>query len=701
MLCTDCAKPHKLFSYQLIGGHMNGKPNTMCISLAEIAALTRVKRPVVSMWRSRSQDSTTPFPDPVQLNRGQQLFDAEQVRDWLVATQHGNNPQAPEDLAAFARHDSSRTDPEAAFSALTALITLRRMTGQPLAAMSTDDLLDAADDADPDDDFLYSEIEALGGNAMDFAIQVDQLVDAAYSPEAAFETLMGERFRSGLRDHADTALAGPAIELAAKTAVELSTHTGTGELVFVDPTSGGSDLLVAVLAGLPEDADPRLLTRSGPDAASRTALRRLLVHGVHRERLHLSHSGEFAVAEPAVHVASYPPPGAPEMRALGILSDIENTVLQMDDSQLGVVIAPAAALTDALEEPGSSAVRADLLRSGRVRAIVRLPAGLVPAKTRQALALWVLGPAHTSVPIAERWTMVADLSDTNLSHNVVQDLVGDLAVSMGSAATIRAHAMRFARVVPTSRLLARRGALVRRAAEPGQDTDAAEDAVRADRLLAQLNTPAADATLLPLSVSLGYGSPATGTVDELLSRDHLRYVKGVRLLAGLPVMDDGGARVLGLPELGHGETSGRTASAGRRINRLVLEANHPHARLSEPGDVVFATAPTPAAMVDVEGGSVVEYPARVLRISAMDPGGLMPEILAADINAAASKDWRGWSLRLVPHATAQQLRPVLAQLEREKVAARLRLERLIELTALIRDGVSAGGLVVDTTIDLP
>ncbi|MBP2412275.1 hypothetical protein JOF48_001074 [Arthrobacter stackebrandtii] len=679
---------------------MSGQSNTLRISLAEIAALTRVKRPVVSMWRRRSEDTETPFPEAVQLKGGQQLFDAGQVQDWLAATGHGNNPQAVQDMAAFARHDSSRTDPAAAFAATTALITLRRLNGGPLGELGTDDLLDAADENDPDDEFLYSEIENLGAAVVDFALRADQLVEAAYSPEAAFETLMRDRFRAGLRDHADTALAGAAIELAARAAVELSRNGGTEAPVFVDASSGGSDLLVAVVHTLPEDADPRLLTSNDGGQASRTALRRLLVHGARREHLQVTESGAFGVSEPAVHVASYPPPGAPGMRPAQMLAAIENTVLQMDDSQRGVVVAPAAALTDAVEDPAAVAVRSDLLRSGRVRAIVRLPSGLVPAKTRQALALWVLGPAHASVPIAERWTMVADLSGTALTADAVQDLVGDLAVSMESAATIRAHAMRFARVVPTSRLLASRGALVKPASGRGPGRDAAEQAVRADALLARLNAPSATPSGLPLAVSLGHGAPATASVEEQLSRGHLRYVKGARLLAALPATDDGGARVLGLPELGLAEASGTGAPGERRVDRLVLAANHPHARLSEPGDVVFATAPTPAAMVDVEGGSVVEYPARVLRISGADPGGLMPELLAADINAAASKNWRGWALRLVPHATAQQLRPVLDLLDQEEAAARLRLAQLTELTALLRDGVSAGSLVVDATIDL-
>ncbi|MCQ9162782.1 hypothetical protein [Arthrobacter sp. STN4] len=679
---------------------MSEPATTLRISLAEIAALTRVKRPVVSMWRSRSRDTPTPFPDPVQVNRGQQLFDAGEVGGWLEATQHGNNPHARADMASFARHDSARTDPEASFAAQTALITLRRLAGGPLAALGPGELLDAADEADPDDDFLYSEIEGLGQDAQEWAARADQLVDAAYSPAAALEQLLRERFRAGLRGYADTALAEAAVELAARTAVELAGHGDTGWPVFVDPTAGGSDLLVAVLDRLPEDADPVFVTRSGRDQASRTALRRLLVHGARRRALTVTGTGQFTVGEPAVHVASYPPPGAPDLAAPDILADIDNTVLQMDDSQRGVVMAPASVLTDALDDVKAAEVRSDLLRSGRVRAVVRLPAGLVPARTRQALALWVLGPAHASVPIAERWTMVADLTGTVLTSDAVQDLVGDLALSLGTAGTIHAHAMRFARVVPTSRLLARRGALVRHGADLPDESDAAGQAVRADRLLAQLNDPGSTPAPVPLRVSLGKGAPSSGTVESLLARGHLRYVQGVRLAAGLPLAHDGGARVLGLPELGHGAGKGRRGAAARRIGRLVLAANHPNARLTEPGDVVFTTSPAPAALVDGEGGAVVEYPARVLRISGADPGGLMPELLAADINAAASKDWRHWALRLVPHAAAQQLQHVLGLLERERAAAQLRLDRLTELTTLLRDGVSAGGLAVDATIDL-
>jgi hypothetical protein len=669
------------------------------ISLAEIAALTQVKRPVVSMWRRRSLNTDTPFPEPVAADRGQQLFDAGQVNDWLLSTGRGNNPHAAEDMAAFARQDSARTDPQSDFEAQTALITLRHVIGEPLSSLDVDDLLDAADGADPDDEFLYSEIEGLGAFGPQSAGRVDQLVDAAYSPVAAFEQLMRDRFRAGLRAHADTALTSPAINLAASIAVELATSNEAGQHappVFVDSTPGGSDLLVGILNCLPEDADPTVLTPTTEDPTSRLVRRRLLVHGAHRETLIVTGTGQFALNGPAIHVGSYPSPGAANMTPLEILSGIENTVLQMNDQQRGIVLAPASILADALTDPGLDEVRSDLLRSGRLRAIVRLPAGLVPTRTRQAQALWVLGPAHASVPIAERWTLVADLSTVALTDDVVQDLVGDLAVSMGTAATIRAHAMRFARLVSTSTLLGGRGALIRQPAGPRATADAAQRAVRVDALVAQLNADSADRAPLRLRVEVGQGTPSSATVDALMAQGHLHYVRGTRLDASTMNTKNDGARVLGVPELSPSGAAG--GAAMRHINRLVLAAANPGARFTEPGDIVFTAGPAPAAMVDTEGGAVVEYAARVLRISPVDPGGLMPELVAADISASGSKDWRRWALRRLPHAAAQGLRPVLAELEAECAATEIRLERLKELTTLIRDGVSSGGLIVADNI---
>ena len=64
---------------------------SLLISLADVARLARVQRPVVSMWRSRSAATDSPFPMPIERAGPQELFDAEQVVSWLELTGRGNN----------------------------------------------------------------------------------------------------------------------------------------------------------------------------------------------------------------------------------------------------------------------------------------------------------------------------------------------------------------------------------------------------------------------------------------------------------------------------------------------------------------------------------------------------------------------------------------------------------------------------------
>ena len=100
--------------------------------------------------------------------------------------------------------------------------------------------------------------------------------------------------------------------------------------------------------------------------------------------------------------------------------------------------------------------------------------------------------------------------------------------------------------------------------------------------------------------------------------------------------------------------------------------------------------------MDVDGGSAVVFPARVLRIDAGDPGGLLPDVIAADINRfpAADKSWRQWRLRRVADAQRKKLAESLARLQHEQQQARERLERLEELATLITDGVAGGSLTL-------
>src|SRR5699024_7170127 len=94
------------------------------ISLSGVARLARVQRPVVSMWRSRSQHSDAPFPDPISTVGSRELFDAHVVADWLSATGRGNNPDVREDASAAALLDQLNDVDEQTSLALAALIAL-------------------------------------------------------------------------------------------------------------------------------------------------------------------------------------------------------------------------------------------------------------------------------------------------------------------------------------------------------------------------------------------------------------------------------------------------------------------------------------------------------------------------------------------------------------------------------------------------
>ncbi|MDQ0212648.1 hypothetical protein [Arthrobacter bambusae] len=63
----------------------------LLMNLSDVAALAHVQRPVVSMWRKRSIGSAQPFPGPVALEGGREVFDADQVAAWLAVTGRGNN----------------------------------------------------------------------------------------------------------------------------------------------------------------------------------------------------------------------------------------------------------------------------------------------------------------------------------------------------------------------------------------------------------------------------------------------------------------------------------------------------------------------------------------------------------------------------------------------------------------------------------
>lgn len=647
------------------------------LTLLDVSLLARVQRPVVSMWRTRSRTTGTPFPAPVETSNQQELFDADEVVSWLKQTGRGNNPDVAEDAAAFASNARENIE------VLSALLVLRALNGLALGGMDPEDVLDLAEEIDPDDDCILREIEDNPASLAPLLALSDQLSEASYSSLEAFEKLMDDRPRTR---RTEAVFAASAIDLLASAAVALGGETKT----FADATPGEGDVLLAIADTFTESENVTIGLSPTLHASSRMALRRLRINAFSRENLRLE---SFATRIPGlVTVAHFPSRDRVDLTGRQILTAIDDISLDMDSSQAAVILAPASLLTDALPSGSMAHIRDSLLRSGKIRAAVRLPAGLLTTKPRQPMALWVIGKERIEVPIAERWMMVADLSDAGLDEAGHHDLVADLLASMHDKDVIRARAFRFGRLVQTRLLLAGDGNLCSRpriAPPPtANGSDMAALLVMAEN---EINTLNADAGNRHLSITVDPGDARvkqSETLGDLLHHKHLTLLPGTRLEDAYSRADEG-FTVLGLPEL-------RGSNTPRYVDRLLLASNYPRAQLTEPGDVIFSDVGESTALVDPHGASIVEYPARVLRITRANPSGLIASVLAADIHGRQDGPWRRWRVKRFPKEQLEKTTAALNAIARERQAALDRIARLDRLSALLTEGSATAALRIET-----
>lgn len=648
----------------------------LLIDLTGVARLADVQRPVASMWRTRFASSADPFPQIVSTTGGRLLFDAMSVAHWLARTEHGNNPEAVADAAAAATPPGFDIADAAHVAAVDALLALRAAFGEPVGGTNAASLQHRAAAIDPDDACLATEVS---GANLDWAEWADLLADAAYSPLEASRVL--ER-----RHAATTSSAGSAGPLASEADALLVSLT---EALVSDRGDHSPELVLS--AGVSPSLAAELLSCVGDDVelvvlptAGRGIRRRLLCDGMplppssssaHVPRLFVMRLPSLAAGSPASALAG---------TTADILSTVNELVLSLRDHDRAIVVAPAAVLTHALAPAGHLA-RTDILRSGRIRAIAKLPAGLVTSAPREALALWVLGRETGDVAIADRFTAVADLTDATLTAATRADLTSDVLAAMGSAFDVRAHAFRFTRLARTTSLLASRGALLtgstsRNPAQSTRDLPALIDQARTE-----LGDDAPGRAPAP---TLGPALPAAH-VETLIAERHLRMLPGTRVSPD--EYSASGLVAIGADDLEHPARIG-----DRRVDPLVFAARHPSARLTVAGDVVFRTAPTPRAWVDPDGSKIVAHPARVLRIDPADPGGLVPELIAADITQSPGGPgaWRRWRLRRVaPHVSAP-LRQALADLATLRDTLARRIEALDTYTELLTAGVVSGAVTL-------
>ena len=644
----------------------------LLIDMAGVARLADVQRPVASMWRTRLAATEDPFPQAVSDHAGRPMFDASQVAEWLSRTDHGNNPDARADAAGAAIPSGFAFSDRQAVSELEALIALDALRGS-LEGLTAANLPQVAHAADSNDESLRAELVAhadRGAPWLDYAVR---LIDAAYSPAAAQE-LVGRR-RAALLSTAGSAgpLTGEAIALVVAATQALIADARADVTVTLD--AHDVELAAALATAVGDQADLALPT--GVDA--RRVRRRLISAG------HWLVGPSRLADSCSVLIARVPAASSDDTTT--VLRTIDEVSLSLREQDAAIVIGPSKALIDALE-PAAEMLRADILRTGRVRGIGRLAAGLVETASRESLALWMLGAPMGQVAIADRFTVVADLIDTPLTAAARADLVSDVVASMGSAREVRAHSFRFAQFVQTRNLLARGGSLVgapraKRQAHPNPNDlpaliDAAAAAVHAD--------------VAPYAIGAhATPPPAPASVAELEREGHLRVVSGTRLDQELVGSD-------GLVVVAASDLDDPTVIGAARVDQFVFAARHPSAGLTRPGDVVFRTGPTSAAWVDVDGSKVVSYPARVLRITAADPGGLVPELMAADIaqHPAGPGAWKRWMLRRVAPQAIAPLRGALIDIAARRDALRDRAAKLDRYAELLAAGVVAGAVTLES-----
>ena len=643
----------------------------LLIDLAGVARLADVRRPVASVWRTRFASGADPFPAPVSARSGRAFFDGEAVARWLVRTEHGNNPDAVADAAASATPDGFDIADPRHVAAVDALLALHAASGGPSDDRTPAELRRRAADADPDNACLVDEVAHASGDWVEWA---SRLADAAYSAVQA-SRLLERRHAAVSRSAGSAGALTPAAEALLVSLVDALRIGDLAELILdggIDP-SLGAELIAQAGDGV------EVVVK--PSAAGRRVRRRLLCDAVAQPAAMSRGDG------PRLHVIRLP---SDDVRtAAAMLGVVDDLALGMRDHDRAVVLAPASALLERLSRTGD-ATRTDVLRTGRVRAIVRLPVGVVSSSWREVLALWVLGREAAKVPLAERFTAVADLTDRPLTPATLADLASDVLAAMGTVRDLRAHAFRFAGLVRTTALLAARGDLMPRGGLPAWERLSHDLAARLDHAHRALGEDA------PGGAPAGAPGPRVGAarVEDLLADRHLRLISGTRVAP--EELTDTGWIVVGAEEL---EDPARLG--GRRVDPLAFPARHPSAQLTAAGDVIFRTAPTPKAWVDADGSKVVAHPARVLRVRAADPGGLIPELVAADIARAPGGPaaWRRWRMRRVAPAAAAPLRAALAKIATRRAGLDRRIRALDDYSELLADGVVAG--VVTLPAPLP
>ena len=689
---------------QLPGRALGGAP---LISMPEIAALAGVRRPVVTTWRRRHIG----FPAPVGGSIAAPLFDARAVVEWLVGTGRADRAQVEPELSLHTLAAIGAEFPAADLVAmLTALICLRWLDeDEPLDAGQGDVIAVAGRRAarvDPADDLLLSEIRQLPPGSGWLARAADDLIEAAWGCQGAFERIMAARHRFGAAELYAGAVTPELAWLVARLS-GAGEHSAPDSLLVADPAAGTGDLLTAAVELLGVDHPPRCGGAERSTYLARLVRRRLVVHAIPLPEADIRAAGEFPdeAGNPDIIVTQIPYQPQESRSAEAVLDRLGDISARLRPDATAVVIGPADVLVSAL--PAYSAAeraRAKLLQGRMVEAVIRLPGGLAPYRPGYETALWVLRPARQS-PWRGR-ILLADVSDRELTDEVIDELTEDVLTWRRGGYDPRAHTRTLSDQVQISDLVEPpRPLLVRRSRTARErQSGAAAQVVRVAELEAELARIEASAAAARGPVQCGITArggdrPVLATIGALTKAGRLTMVKGTRL-SPAHLAETGQFPVLGGPEL-----LGRGRRGQRKIDRATLAAHYPRARLTEPGDVVVTTVPRLAAAVDHDGYSVPEFPARILRIPAAEQAFFTPQVLAALLSADEHGNRPAGAVRhvrrldqhhivLLSPAEVQRLHALLTRLDRQLTHAQQEIDALTEIRHVTASGLLDGTLTI-------
>jgi hypothetical protein len=651
---------------------------TPLVTLGQIAELAGVGRSAVSNWRKRFED----FPPPTaSATGGRDLFLLPAVEAWLITNKRLAREKESERLL-FSATDILRADLDVRgiIEVLCAALTFVYFRGGA-AGLARRAAVDRRLDEDASPAELFAPLETL-------------------EPETCTQLLrlVGRHDRVAIPSLLDGVLARHPRFVETRTSDKLSElliRLSLGDApppylnrVF-DPAAGQGGLLLA--AARATGSDVELAGQEISDAALRIARQRLYVEG---HRAELTHGDSLIKdAHPDLRadvVLCDPPYGIKASFPAAVLTDarwafgkpgvgvadyawLQHVVHHLTADGRGYVLLPLSTL---FRDGGDARVRAAMLRSGAVEAVVALPARAAD-HTAMPLALWIVRrPNGSGDP-----TRVLLVDSAGASAESGNPLDGALIERIAQAvefwrcrAEVREEDRRFAVAVSVLDLDASANLLPARWVCGASELDVESRRRDLRAAVAEIGVATWELLKAEINVDKLVGDPgalAWISIGELVAEGRAEIVRGIRLRP--EDSRPNGRQVLRPRDVQPGG-DGVTAY----VDRQALPRWRP---ITRRGDIVVALLDDHlATMVEEDGGRLLALPVQALRL---DEEWLDPLVAAAFLASPRNHrllagmsstrmhlDMRELQLPRLPRDEIAELRGVLDRIEQGEQFAR-------------------------------